>query len=161
MTEPLHIRNYQLLDHTWRPRKKVKSIFPQKYGSPKIHRSTSIGFGFNLCPMRTSNWMAKQIFSLSKDERVVFFPNYIRTWQRLAWWIGLFPSEGQAKKNGWSGPLPEGYTKRKIKSKQPGFMGQEIYLFVPPTPHTPTRHLIAGIPAARSCLTTVHSTQAD
>jgi hypothetical protein len=33
--------------------------------------------------------------------------------EHIAVEMGLFPSAGQARKNGWSGEIPQGYTERK------------------------------------------------
>lgn len=37
------------------------------------------------------------------------------TWADVAVYLKIFPSKGQAKKNGWSGTLEEGFQQRFIK----------------------------------------------
>lgn len=50
------------------------------------------------------------------------------TMAHIAVAMELFPSLGQARKNGWSDPIPEGYTERfKI-----GKMNKALYIYNPP-----------------------------
>lgn len=127
-----YVRNYILIRWKWFAFRAIKIKTITEKTKPRIHEATNIGAHYNLCPKRTDLRMAVQIFSPDKNEKIVMFSNHIKTWQRLAKWLGLFSSESQAKKNGWLGDIPYGYTERKIKSKQIGFMGHIIYLYFPP-----------------------------
>jgi len=40
----------------------------------------------------------------------------------------LFPSVGQARKNGWDGPIPEGYTEKRNMGK----MKKSMFIHNPP-----------------------------
>ena len=45
------------------------------------------------------------------DNHIEIQPHW--TLAHIAVEMGLFPSVGQARKNGWNNPIPEGYTERR------------------------------------------------
>jgi len=80
------------------------------------------------------NFVRKNVFSLPPEYWWGFDPNdHIEiqphwTLAHLAVEMELFPSVSIAKKNGWDGPIPEGYTeKTKI-----GKMKKSMFIHNPP-----------------------------
>ena len=65
------------------------------------------------------NFVKKGVFDLPETDWWGFDPNdHIEiqenwTLAHLAVEMELFPSVGQARKNGWDGPIPSGYTEKK------------------------------------------------
>ncbi len=65
------------------------------------------------------NFVKKGVFDLPETDWWGFDPNdHIEikenwTLAHLAVEMELFPSVGQARKNGWDGPIPNGYTEKK------------------------------------------------
>jgi hypothetical protein len=47
-------------------------------------------------------------------------------WAEVAVLCGFFPSKGQARKNGWEGPVPRGFGQRKF-----GKQGRGVWFFNP------------------------------
>ena len=45
------------------------------------------------------------------DDKIVYLSE-LATMAELAVLMGLFPSKGQARKNGWDGAIPDGYTEK-------------------------------------------------
>jgi hypothetical protein len=80
------------------------------------------------------NFVKPGVFNLPESDWWGFDPNdHIEiqshwTFAHLAVEMGLFPSVSQAKKNGWDGPIPEGYTE-KIKI---GKMKKSMFIHNPP-----------------------------
>lgn len=64
------------------------------------------------------NFVRKGVFSLPEKDWLGFTPEDSVelephwTMAHIAVEMGLFPSVGQARKNGWKDPIPEGYTER-------------------------------------------------
>jgi hypothetical protein len=80
------------------------------------------------------NFVRKGVFDLPETDWWGFDPNdHIEiqphwTLAHLAVEMELFPSVGQARKNGWDGPIPEGFTeKTKI-----GKMKKSMFIHNPP-----------------------------
>jgi len=65
------------------------------------------------------NFVKKGVFNLPKTDWWGFEPETsieIKphwTMAHIAIEMELFPSLGQARKNGWDGPIPQGYTEKK------------------------------------------------
>jgi hypothetical protein len=47
-------------------------------------------------------------------------------WAEIAVFCGFFASKGQARKNGWEGPVPRGFGQRKF-----GKQGKGVWFFNP------------------------------
>jgi hypothetical protein len=47
-------------------------------------------------------------------------------WSEIAVHCGFFPSKGQARKNGWEGPVPRGFGQRRF-----GKQGKGVWFFNP------------------------------
>lgn len=52
---------------------------------------------------------AKDTSIFQEGEDICFLPSNA-TWEDISVALGVFPSKGQAKKNGWQGEVPEGFT---------------------------------------------------
>jgi hypothetical protein len=69
------------------------------------------------------NFVKPGLFSLPESDWWGFEPDdYIEiqhhwTMANIAVEMGLFPSVGQAKKNGWDKPIPEGFTEKNKLGK--------------------------------------------
>ena len=59
-------------------------------------------------------------------EPVEIFPVNCLDWADVAVYCGFFPSKGQARKNGWDGPVPRGFGQRKF-----GKQGKCVWYFNP------------------------------
>ncbi|NBW57220.1 hypothetical protein EBR43_05440 [bacterium] len=79
------------------------------------------------------NFVRSGVFNLPRsdwldfdpDDSIIIESNW--TMANLAVIMELFPSVSQAKKNGWAGPIPHGYTeKRKI-----GKMNKSMFIWYP------------------------------
>lgn len=46
------------------------------------------------------------------NESITFFPIEITRIDSLLAWAGVFPSQGQARNNGFSGPIPKGWSEK-------------------------------------------------
>jgi hypothetical protein len=74
------------------------------------------------------NFVKKGVFDLPETDWWDFEPdNSIEiqphwTMAHIAVEMGMFPSAGQARKNGWDGPIPHGYTERLGKMKKSLFI---------------------------------------
>lgn len=53
-----------------------------------------------------------QLFGLDSPKKL-----HAKTWQDLAVECGVFQSKGQAKKNGWQGEIPSGFSQRTAGKK--------------------------------------------
>lgn len=85
------------------------------------------GAGWNLAREDTTDWMAQQMFDLiHAGENINFFHKNWR-WEDIGVAIGMFASKADAKKSGWFGELPKGFSKRYAKR-----LHRNIWLFVPP-----------------------------
>jgi len=54
-----------------------------------------------------------ELFGLDGPE-----PLTATTWEELATQCKLFPSKGQARKAGWSGPIEPGFSQREIRKRR-------------------------------------------
>ena len=69
------------------------------------------------------SFVKKGVFNLPESDWWDFDPNDSMeiqshwTMAHIAVEMGLFPSAGQARKNGWDGTIPHGYTERKKLGK--------------------------------------------
>lgn len=63
-------------------------------------------------------------FGFNKDSCVLMHPKF--TWANVAAHIGLFPSAGQAKKNGFDIPIEPGYEEAVFIGKN----GQPVFVFL-------------------------------
>ena len=85
------------------------------------------------------NFVRKGVFDLPETDWWGFDPeDHIEiqehwTMAHLAVEMGLFPSVGQARKNGWDGPIPHGYTEKKNLGK----MKKSMYI------HNPSNQFIS------------------
>ena len=59
-------------------------------------------------------------------EEVKVIPSDCLDWADVAVYCGFFPSKGQARKNGWEGPVPRGFGQRKF-----GKQGKCVWYFNP------------------------------
>jgi hypothetical protein len=79
------------------------------------------------------NFVKKGVFDLPETDWWGFDPeDHIEiqehwTMAHLAVEMGLFPSAGQARKNGWDGPIPHGYTEKRNMGK----MKKSMYIHNP------------------------------
>lgn len=60
------------------------------------------------------------------DEPVITIAVDCLDWTDIAVACGFFPSKGQARKNGWNGPVPRGFGQRKF-----GNRGLGVWFFNP------------------------------
>lgn len=71
--------------------------------------------------LETNNFVNKN--ATSKDIQCLFNGPVISMavdcldWTAIAVACGFFPSRGQARKNGWSGPVPRGFGQRKFGNR--------------------------------------------
>lgn len=75
----------------------------------KIIAQTSISF----VTESTSQRDIDCIITPEKDEQIFSVPDTI-TMEEILVMLGKFPSKGQARKNGWSGPVPDGFNAWQI-----------------------------------------------
>ena len=63
-------------------------------------------------------------FEEGEEATIVWFDD--ATWADLAVSLGIFPSKGQARKNGWGQELPHGLTNRQ--QKKGAFVKRDIWV---------------------------------
>ena len=87
------------------------------------------------------NFVKKGVFDLPKtdwwdfepEDSIEIQPHWTMT--HIAVEMELFSSAGQARKNGWNGPIPHGYTERKKLGK----MNKSLFI------HNPSDEFIADL----------------
>lgn len=76
--------------------------------------TNTCGHGYNIATDNACAYSIQIMFQPEPEEPI----NYISptaTWEDIAVALGVFPSKGQARKNGWAGELPTGFNTRTTK----------------------------------------------
>jgi len=68
-------------------------------------------FEFNFVKPGVFNLPETDWWGFDPDDHIEIQPHW--TMAHIAVEMELFPSVGQARKNGWDGPIPHGFTERK------------------------------------------------
>lgn len=78
-------------------------------GSWVIPTDLDLFFDFN-----ATQWHFDDVAGMTLTHHQHFDTDHL-TWEGLAASLHLMPSKGQARKNGWSGPVPFGYSELRRK----------------------------------------------
>lgn len=103
---------------------------------PRAKTATPLGFGFNFCREGTDSRMIETFFQSdvslcgvgSPIETINIFPANWKL-EHIAVSCGFFKSLSEARKSGWQGEIPQGYTEKTHKKRL-----QKVYIYREETP---------------------------